>query len=306
MEEISLHATDKIQRDIEEALHASGMFYERRKNHYLNLGAHPLDMITPMYLASGVLALIHREPWSAVSLKQKHLRQRWFYDHIFSEHLPLSVWTVVAKILKASDSILEGSRPNNSSEGFLKKNRYILALLVLSRSLGTFDYSLSKLSQLKIDDKFMELARETWDLIPHRPNGSWRSRSAASDLCTQLARSCGIDGVKRVLSAGPAASTLNLLRKKNRNAVSLTGAFIDSAYRALPPQPWKPGIHKTVCATLGCTQGQLAAAVELLVKTGRLLRQQDGVLYGPDGSIRGYDAERVRISQDGSIVRLAD
>ena len=33
----SLHATDKIQRDIEEILERHGWFYERRKNYYRNI-----------------------------------------------------------------------------------------------------------------------------------------------------------------------------------------------------------------------------------------------------------------------------
>jgi len=49
----SLHATDKIQRDIEDVLVRKNIFYERRKNYYLNLGHSPSDIITPLYLAAG-------------------------------------------------------------------------------------------------------------------------------------------------------------------------------------------------------------------------------------------------------------
>ena len=307
VEEISLHATDKIQRDIEETLQVSGLFYERRKNFYFNQDAIPSDMVTPMYLASGVLALIHRQPWSAVSLKQKHLRDRSLYDYIFNERLPLKAWAIVARALKASDAVLEASRPTRSSEGFLKKNRYILALLTLARHFGTFDYTPSDLGLLEIDNPFLELTQQTWDLFPSKPDGSWRSRSAATQLCVKLAESCGIEGVKRVLSAESAISSLRAPRRlKPVVSLPLTDEFIASVYSALPPQPWKPGTHKVVLATLGCTLRQLSGAVESLVSTGRLLKQQDGVLYGPDGTVKGWDADRVRISEDGSIVRIVD
>ena len=44
----SLHATDKIQRDIEDALSRSGLSYERRKNYYVNLGHTPAEIVTPL------------------------------------------------------------------------------------------------------------------------------------------------------------------------------------------------------------------------------------------------------------------
>src|SRR6185437_8448595 len=49
----SLHATDKIQRDIEDVLYRRGLFYERRKNHYANQGHSPSALVTPLYAAAG-------------------------------------------------------------------------------------------------------------------------------------------------------------------------------------------------------------------------------------------------------------
>jgi hypothetical protein len=49
VEVASLHATDKIQRDIEEVLERSGWFYERRKNYYRNIGKPEARFVTPMW-----------------------------------------------------------------------------------------------------------------------------------------------------------------------------------------------------------------------------------------------------------------
>ena len=58
----SLHATDKIQRDIEEILIRSDLFYERRTNFYKNQGISADKILTPLYLASGYVSLILKVP----------------------------------------------------------------------------------------------------------------------------------------------------------------------------------------------------------------------------------------------------
>ena len=69
----SLHATDKIQRDIEEFMRRHGFYYERRKNFYVSQGIHLQEVITPMYLAAGFVSLVMKSPCSACQLKSKFM-----------------------------------------------------------------------------------------------------------------------------------------------------------------------------------------------------------------------------------------
>jgi len=59
-------------------------------------------------------------------------------------------------------------------------------------------------------------------------------------------------------------------------------------------------------ATRECDQvdSEYFAAVERLIADGRVLRQKEGVLYAIDGSVQGYDTERVTLLPDGSYVLL--
>ena len=70
----SLRATDKIQRDIEEALEARNWFYDRRRHYFKNLGKPVNRIISPAFLAACVYALILKEPKRAVKLTTKFMR----------------------------------------------------------------------------------------------------------------------------------------------------------------------------------------------------------------------------------------
>lgn len=304
VEQISLHATEKIHRDIEEALLRAGLHYERRKNFYANQGVAISSIITPMYLAAGVLALgRRREPWSAVALRQRHLRKGGLHDELFSERTSLKIWRPIASVLKAVDSVLEEARPRRASDGFLKNNRYILALLTVARRFGTFNYTDEALSDLYCDTSFVDLIRTTLSFLSLSQLGNCRSRVDACRVCEQVAKQYDIAHIERIRRANSSMQTQEL-HMRQQPTTNISEEFMDRVLTALPPQPWKPGVHLVVSAKLDCSVNDYFAAVERLINSGRVLRQKDGVLYAPDGSVRGYDPERVLIGPDGSFALI--
>lgn len=96
----SLHATDKIQKDIEEILYKHDIYYERKDKYYQNLGIPTCDIVTPLYLAGGYTSLILKLPHRAVLLKSKFMNNPIQYNKVFNEQIPLSVWINIAIILK--------------------------------------------------------------------------------------------------------------------------------------------------------------------------------------------------------------
>lgn len=290
--EISLHATDKIQRDIEDALSAAGMLYERRKNHYVNQGASPGDTISPMYLAAGSIALLRKQPWVAVNLKQKHLRDSHFYDLVFDERVPLPAWPAIASILKCADSVLDSYRPKGNSEGFLKNNRYLLSFIAVAKRFGTFSFTGVDLVGLKVDDAFREGMQTAWNWM--RINSHMqRGRTYAEWVCQQWARQMGVRNVNMVVA---------VLEKAEQK--DLPDELINAVREALPPQPWKPGVHNLVRAKVGCSQRDLGFAINKLVDMGVFFSQRNGVLYDQNGKIVGFDPERVKMGGDGIPVKL--
>lgn len=303
VEQISLHATDKIQRDIEEVLLRAGLHYERRSKYYLNQGVSPRLIVTPMYLAGGLIALgRRRQPWSAVALKQRHLSDGRIYADIFSDRTNLQLWAPIAFSLRAADQVLEKVRPRSAaSEGLLKKNRYTLALLALARKFGTFNYTEAQLSGLIVDAEFVALVRDTLALVPQAGNGSGKKKSAVVSACLELAEKCGLAGIERI-TGGKSVIEDHDRESKYRRAPKggVSEIIVARVLSALPPQPWKPGNHTRVSALVGCTVDEYFAAVTKLIKAGHFLRQVDGVLYSADGSVHSYDEERVFVDEFGN------
>jgi len=107
----SLHATDKIQRDIEDVLLRYGLFYERRTNYYVNQGQPASLLVTPLYIAAGFVNLVLKSPSSAAKLRSRFMRREDSYNAVFSGATPINSWPRVARILKKTDAVLETVRP---------------------------------------------------------------------------------------------------------------------------------------------------------------------------------------------------
>ncbi len=304
VEQISLHATEKIQRDIEESLYRVGIHYERRKNYYVNQGVPIHSVVTPMHLAAGMVALGRiREPWSAVALKQRNLSAGGLYADIFSERTDLGLWASIVLILRAVDSVLEEARSRSAPEGFKKKNRYLLALLAVARRFGTFNYAENDLSTLDVDENFLELVRETLNAVPASVESLGRKRVPVIAACKAASEIFGLDGFERIRRGGHAVRRQeSLALKRNAQSGELSAALVEKIRAALPPQPWKPGAHMEVCRQVKCTRSQCHRAVSQLIEEGVLLRQVEGVLYNPDGTVHSYDMERVMVSDSGAYV----
>ncbi len=179
----SLHATDKIQKDIEDILLRNGFFYERRSNFYKGKGISETLLLTPIELAAGYMALILKNPVRSTILKSKFMQFPEQYEKIFSIKKPLEIWPNIAAIFKKTDMVLEEIRKSENIrvERFLRKWRYITAYITVSRLIGKFNYS--KWDLIKFDAAFYQHAEiiTTWNFFKN---------------CTEL----NLDGGKRIMS----------------------------------------------------------------------------------------------------------
>lgn len=302
----SLHATDKIQRDIEEVLLRHGLFYERRKNFYANQGHTPAELVTPLYAAAGYVALVLRAPQRAASLRSKFMRSASSYEAVFNGNAPLEVWPKIVHVLKRVDIALESLRPQaKATDKFLKGWRYITAFLLLSRRFGTFTFSAQDLAAFDASLVTTPEVEAVWvDLNKQSSTstrmGGWTSLRNVLAACEEAARIYGIRNV-RALYAIPPLPDYPL--RQSAPVTPLTDEFVDRVKSLLPPQPWKPGIHRKISAQLKCETSAYFTAVERLIEDGIFLRQRDGVLYDSDGNVVSFDAERV--DPDTLELRLA-
>lgn len=115
----SLRATDPIQRNIEEALSKSGLFYDRQKNFYKNEGRPLHRIIGIAEMAQTIMSILLQRPNDARARPSSLIKEDGIYNQIFSEKFPISIYVVAGEMKKSVDdhlrriSTLESADRNN-------------------------------------------------------------------------------------------------------------------------------------------------------------------------------------------------
>lgn len=299
VEYASLHATDKIQRDIEDVLLRNGLFYERRKNFYANLNHTKAEIVTPLYVAAGYVALILKMPHRASTLRSKFMRSPETYNAVFSQEAPIEVWPKIAHTLKRIDAELEKLRPFASgTDRFLKNWRYMIALLLVAEVTRKYSFSAAEFITFDIQKITAEAVEQIWNelnsyVLPNKKTGGWTSRENVINASKEFAASHQISDIEMLESRTYYYKLSETAQLDRKNEALLTDEFLNKLIAELPPQPWKPGLHKKIAAQFGCDPSTIFEGVKMLIDDGVLYRQKDGVLYDQNGNVVAFDPERV-------------
>lgn len=295
----SLHATDKIQRDIEEILLSENLHYERRKNYYVNLGINPNEIITPLYLATAFVCLILKKP-EKNGLKSKFMRIEEQYNHVFNSEFNLKVWPSLAKIFKKTDFVLEEVRPKKvGTEKFLKRWRNLISFLLVSRFYKKFSFNSNDIIKFDIsyisNDKVKEIYDITVDLYPDaKVTNILNSRNLIINIAIAYSKIYEIENIGMII---PQKNQIDDLMPDH-----ITDNFLDQVRKLLPPQPWQPRMERRLIKELGCSREMYFSAVKKLIELEEFYHQKDGVLYDTHGNIKGFDELRV----DSSTMQLKE
>ena len=273
----SLHATDKIQKDIEEILRKNDIYYERKEKYYQNLGVSINDIVTPLYLASGYTSLIMKLPHRAVLLKSRFMNNPVQYERVFNEKVPLSVWVNIAKVLKKTDSVTPNYKGNikTSQEKYLRSIRPIVSLIVVAKTIGKMGFGVNDLIQMDFqlitDNLISDVTQNAVKIIDDAGFKSIRNLSsrAKSNL------------VVKKLAEIYDLSDFNAIEKRKDfvyDDYEIDEEFIEVVKNHLPSQPWPTGIHKEIASKLGCSNAKVSRAIEALIKSGLFLKQKNGQL----------------------------
>ncbi len=65
----------------------------------------------------------------------------------------------------------------------------------------------------------------------------------------------------------------------------------------MPPQPWKPGVHRVLARNLSAHPSCIHDAIEILIERGEFCEQKDGVVY-KDGKAILVDNMRCKLTVD--------
>ena len=274
----ALHATDKIQRDIEEIMLGSSLYYERKVKYYENQGVDVDLIISPLYLASAYVSLVMKIPHAAVKLKQKFMNDPEKYSLVFSDKVPLNLWPRLAFLMKKTDKFINSQKDTiKHSEKSSKFLRHPLAFFTIAKKLGKYTYSINDLMQLDIDTITDDDYQYIWQYLLNGLQSGKTVKQVANiemvmDLCER------IPDIK---------SARSVTRRKNPFAeyhkYKLEPEFIESVKNALPKQPWKQAVHRIVAEQLGVAPGKVYQAIDELICQGEFYEQVDGILYDRNG-----------------------
>lgn len=280
----ALHATDKIQRDIEELLLKEDLYYERRTNFYANQGIEREKICTPLYLAIGYISLIMKLPYKGVNLKSRFMNNTLQYNEVFSEKNDIECCGNIIKILKMTDKVLEKNRGDiqNSTEKYLKSLRPILSLLTLSKIFNKFDFNEMDIKELDIQQYSEEIIQETLDDIKEITNkwnqyNNWRKKDFITPIYSEIAKKYNINNLESVINR---KNPFN-----NRKKYDITEEFIEKVRLQLPPQPWPVGTHTNIAKLMKEPTTKVSQAINTLIKRGICYKQKNGKIYDEAGNV---------------------
>ena len=290
VEAASLYATDKVQRDIEEVLRVHGLYYERRKNYYENQGYRQAEIVTPLYLGAGFVALGLKNLRQASLFRNESIQRKYVYDRVFGHGANINLWLVIARVLKEVDRTLGRYVHRDVMRlRIVRKWRYVVGFMVVARISGRFTYSLDDLAGLDMSALTSALLDSTVETI-----SEIRSRRRQERRWTQgdIAKAGKAMEKRYSIEGLDDWKPIDLADGREWTPVDLDFAMMVDRY--LPNQPWKPGVHKVVANQLGCSVRRCSEAIEFLIEQGIRNQQKDGVVYDPEGNVIDYDRERVK------------
>lgn len=296
VEPAALHATERVQRDIEEILLRHDLYYERRTNYYKNEGKPEGRILSPIAVAAASVALLLKNPARSSKFRQKNLRTSEAYQTVYSPQFAISLWPVVAALIRAAENALvRAHAATRSARGqHLSAWRGILAYAAVVRACGSFSFTHRNLLEMnleKVTDSFMD---ECWTAISRATGGTSSTKvtdARVERICTSLSERWAISGAilegKRELPTG-------IFENKPAQPRSVESeGFLAAVSAALPHQPWKPGVHAQVATELGAKPLRVSKAIQVLIGRGAWMQQRDGVVYDSTGKEIMRDETRV-------------
>jgi hypothetical protein len=120
----ALYATQKLQRDIERYLGSKDWFYERRKNHYRNLGKPAGRIITMGLLSQAMISLALVRPDDARARPTTLLGKK--PEQIFSDEFDVDSYRVAIEVVKGVDKYLKSAEAKEILDDYSNTRFYVV------------------------------------------------------------------------------------------------------------------------------------------------------------------------------------
>jgi hypothetical protein len=161
----SLRSADDIHRNIEDFLKSNGYYYDRKKNHYKNLGMPVSKIISIPYMAQAMMAITLLKPDSARARPSTLINSDTDYKKIFSLDMPIDVYLKAVQIMKATENYLKVENSDATVERKTITNiKYYVAMLVcieLVNSKRDIAQKLAAIPSIKMDEAILRKSLKT-------------------------------------------------------------------------------------------------------------------------------------------------
>lgn len=139
----SLHATDKIQKDIEHLLRNHDWYYDRQKNYYRNRRVAQDRIISPIYMAQSMLALCWRMLPESSKLNPAYLLSKEKYAKVFETNLDIHIYLAVIEIRKGVERLLKSveAHPTQFFAGRKRGLDIVVSYICTARRVGKTAYA---------------------------------------------------------------------------------------------------------------------------------------------------------------------
>jgi hypothetical protein len=185
----SLKATERIQADIENYFLSKDWFYDRRKNYYKNMGKPSNRIVSILYLAQAVMAIVLIEPDVARARPSSIIKKENDYKRVFKSSFKMDMYLFCAKMMKQVDSFLSSTiaspckKEDNKQWFHTSTIRYIsfhLAMLIVVKLIGKTDYKLKDVEAILEVDSNSEIMSQTLSELIELTNVYVASRPSVS------------------------------------------------------------------------------------------------------------------------------
>ncbi len=158
----SLHATEKIHRDIEvaRASKTPKLFYERRKNYYRNRKVPIPTIITITEMAQILAAVVLQKPDDSRARPTTVVDRN--YAKLFNKDYPLELYWVCGWILKKTEEFLDGLDLENAYKLNIK---FYVAMYVTCLVLNSHNPRRSRISSLDISALNESAMKESFQIV---------------------------------------------------------------------------------------------------------------------------------------------
>lgn len=264
--EQSLHATEKIQRDIEEILHKKDIYYERRNNYYSNQGIEQKKIITPLFLASGFFALIEKDIKQSITLKQKFMNDDSLYKYVYND-TPLDCWPNVAKIFQESEKAVL----NNEKVKFvnapskLKTIRALASYIATSKYFNSYNYSKNDLMKLTFEQienfDYQDVINALFESDHVFNKKRWKNKEQIDKFITYCSDKFKISNIESYTKRKHTYKSIN-------NSLEACKRIYQKIRPFIPKQPWSENISSELAKSLKKKKSVISKALRYGIQIG--------------------------------------